>query len=341
MSGWIGRILAAFVIILALAWAGTARAQTPAEWDKVVAAAKQEGKVVLYSGHVGVPFHHEIAKLFQERYGIEVEILEARASELRERVRAEQAAGRFVADVSHNGATTTVLQERAGTFEPHGDLPSLGNLLPSFQADAIKVPVFILAYGILVNNSLVKPADEPRGWRDLADPKWRGRILSDDVRALGGGSVFFFVTEHAFGDDFHQKLAQNQLQFTRDPRLSERRIARGEFPIWIPQVLSDMPDLKGLPVKLIIPDEGCTYVTFDLAMFKNAPHPNAARLLMEFFLEKEAQLIYARGGNGVTVKGIAEQVPEEMRALAAPKLLGTTNADEQEAMLKLAAELYK
>jgi len=335
------RILAAVLIAFCVACAGAARGQTAADWDKVIATAKQEGKVVLYSGHVGVPFHHDIAKLFEQRYGIGVEILEARASELRERVRAEQAAGRFVADVSHNGATTTVLQERAGTFEPHGPLPSLGNLLPAFAADDVKVPIFILAYGILVNTALVKPADEPRSWRDLTDPKWRGKILADDVRALGGGSVFFFVTEHAFGDAFHRQLAQQQLQFTRDTRLSERRIARGEYPIWIPQVLSDMPDLKGLPVKLIIPEEGCTYVTYELAMFRNAPHPNAARLLMEFFLEQEAQLIYARGGNGVTVKGIAEQVPEDMRALAAPKLLGTTNADEQEAMLKLAVERYK
>jgi iron(III) transport system substrate-binding protein len=329
---------------LALSWifaAGAAAAQTPADWEQVIAAAKQEGKVVLYSAHVGVTFHHEVARLFEQRYGIRVEILEARASELRERIRAEQAAGRYLADVSHNGKTTTVLQMRAGAFQAHGGLPRLGALMPPFVADDIQVPVFILAYGVLVNTTLVKPEDEPKSWLDLADPKWKGRILSDEMRALGGGSVLFFVTEHAFGDDFHRRLAMQQIQFNRDLRLSERRVARGEFALWMPQVLSDVPELKGLPVKLIIPNEGCLYVTYELAMLKNSPHPNAARLLMEFFLEKEAQLVYALGGNGVTVKGIAEQVPEELRALAAPKLLGTTDADEQDAMLKLAAEIYK
>jgi iron(III) transport system substrate-binding protein len=329
---------------LALGWtlaAGAAAAQTPAEWERVIAAAKQEGKVVLYSGHVGVKFHHDVARLFERRYGIAVEILEARASELRERIRTEQAAGRFVADVSHNGATATALQMRAGAFQRHGGLPSLGTIMPPFKADDIQVPIFILAYGILVNTALVQPEDEPKSWLDLADPKWRGRILADDMRALGGGSVLFFVTEHAFGDDFHKRLATQQIQFSRDVRLSERRVARGEFSLWVPQVLSDTPELKGLPVKLVIPKEGCTYVTFELAILKQAPHPNAARLLMEFFLEKEAQLVYALGGNGVTVKGIAEQVPEELRALAAPTLLGTTNADEQDAMLKLATEIYK
>jgi iron(III) transport system substrate-binding protein len=334
--------LLALVSCLALSLSvAVGAAQTKAEWDQVIADAKKEGKVVLYTGHVGVSFHGDVAKLFEQRYGIKVEILEARASELRERIRSEQAAGRYLADVSHNGSTTTVLQMRTGTFQPHGPLPSLGNLIPPFKADEMRVPIFILAYGILVNTDLVKPADEPKSWRDLADPKWKGKILSDEVRALGGGSVFFFVTEHAFGDDFHRKLAQQQIQFSRDLRLSERRVARGEFSIWIPQVLSDVPQLKGLPVKLIIPEEGCTYVTYELALLKNAPHPNAARLLMEFFLEPEAQLIYANGGNGVTVKGIAEQVPADIRPLAAPKLLGSTNADEQDAMLKLANDIYK
>jgi iron(III) transport system substrate-binding protein len=329
---------------LALGWtlaASAAAAQTPADWERVIAAAKQEGKVVLYTGHVGVKFHHEVARLFEQRYGIAVDILEARASELRERIRTEQAAGRFVADVTHHGATATVLQMRAGTFQPHGGLPSLGTIMPPFKADDIQVPIFILAYGILVNTALVRPEDEPKSWLDLADPKWKGKILADDMRALGGGSVLFFVTEHAFGDDFHKRLATQQIQFSRDLRLSERRVARGEVALWVPQVLSDTPELKGLPVKLVIPKEGCTYVTFELAMLKQAPHPNAARLLMEFFLEKEAQLVYAQGGNGVTVKGIAEQVPEELRALASPTLLGTTNADEQDAMLKLATEIYK
>lgn len=330
--------------LLALGWAlaaGTAAAATPADWEQVIAAAKREGSVVLYSGHVGVKFHHEVAALFEARYGIKVEILEARASELRERIRTEQAAGRFVADVSHNGRTTTVLQLRAGTFQPHGGLPSLGAIMPPFEADDIQVPIFILAYGLLVNTNLVKPEDEPKSWLDLADPRWKGKILADEMRALGGGSVLFFVTEHAFGADFHQRLATQQIQFSRDLRLSERRVARGEFALWVPQVLSDVPELKGLPVKLIIPREGCVYVTYELAMLRQAPHPNAARLLMEFFLETEAQLVYARGGNGVTVKGIAEQVPEDMRGLAAPPLLGTTNADEQDAMLKLATEIYK
>ncbi len=69
------------------------RAQTPQDWDKVVAAAKQEGKVSVYSGYLSST-NEAIAKAFEAKYGIKVEILQARGNELRERLRIEQATGR-------------------------------------------------------------------------------------------------------------------------------------------------------------------------------------------------------------------------------------------------------
>ena len=49
--------------------------------------------------------------------------------------------------------------------------------------------------------------DEPKSWKDLLDPKWKGKILADDMRALGGGAVFFMVGQQKFGNEFHEKLA--------------------------------------------------------------------------------------------------------------------------------------
>ena len=103
----------------------TALARAEDEWAKLVAAAKKEGRVVLYSAFVGLAAHNDLKKDFESTYGITVEILEARASEIRERIRIEQAAGRFAADVSENGRTTTTLQIKEDhVFEPHGPLPS-------------------------------------------------------------------------------------------------------------------------------------------------------------------------------------------------------------------------
>ncbi len=319
-----------------------ARAQAPtAEWAKVIDAAKKEGKVVLYTANVGVKFHSDIAAAFEKRYGIPVEILEARASELRERIRTEQAAGRAIGDVSHNGSTTTTLQQREGTFQPYGELPALAGLMPQFKADGTRIPIFAIVYGILVNTRQVPAGTEPRSWKDLADPKWKGKILSDDMRALGGGSVLYFVTTDAYGRGFHEELSKNALVFSRDISDSERRVARGEYPIWVPFAFSNFAQLRGLPVKAVVPAEGATYVNYEIAMLKNAPHPNAARLLMNFFLEKEAQGIYANGGYVPTVQGVSLSAPPQIRELIEVKLMGTTNPDRQNEMLNTAKEIYK
>ena len=77
------------------------------------------------------------------------------------------------------------------------------------------------------------------------------------------------------------------------------------------------------------------------AILKDAPHPNAAKLLIDFYLSPEAQLIYANAGLIPVVPNLSGTVKEEMRALTSAKLLGTTNVDTQDAMLALAKEIYK
>jgi iron(III) transport system substrate-binding protein len=85
--------------MLAAALAGLAGgASAQSDWDKLVAEAKKEGKLVIYNGAV-FKIVREIGNLFQKEYGIEVEVLDGRASEIRERIRTEQAAGRAIGDL--------------------------------------------------------------------------------------------------------------------------------------------------------------------------------------------------------------------------------------------------
>lgn len=311
------------------------------EWDKIVTAARKEGRVVLYSAFVGLAAHQDLKKHFEATYGITVDILEARASEVRERIRIEQAAGRFAVDVSENGRTTTTLQvEQDHVFDPHGPLPSLDRSKPEFRSDDIRVPVFAIVYGILANAQLVKPEDEPKSWLDLIDPRWKGKILSDDLRTLGGGGVLFFVLQEQFGRDFQEELAKQELKFSREIPANERRVARGEYPIYLPVSLTSVPELKGLPVRFLAPKEGLPYIGYDLALLKNAPHPNAARLLMEYYLGRKMQQNFANLGLLPVTSDALSEVNPAIAELQKSKLLGTTDASRMDQMLALAREIY-
>jgi iron(III) transport system substrate-binding protein len=312
-----------------------------ADWQKLVDAAKKEGKVAIYTASIGSPFHKKVFDAFEKKYGIKVELLEARASEVRERVRVEQAAGRFLGDLHHNGSTTTWLMTRDGNFQPHGDIPNIKNVEAIYQPDDIKIPAEVISYSLMVNKNIVKPADEPKSWKDLLDPKWQGKILSDDYRALGGGAVFFPVMLKAFGREFHEKLAAQKPVFSRDLQNSERRCARGEFPLYLPFNLQDLNNLKGLPVKAVVPAEGRPYVRFDISTLKNGPHPNASRVLMNYYLEPESQLVFANAGFNPVISGIVEKTLPEIRDLLATKAMGTTDPPKQDEMLALAKEIYK
>jgi iron(III) transport system substrate-binding protein len=332
-------IFATLAILLALA--APAVAQSDAEWQQVIDAAKKEGKLLIYTASIGSPYHKAVIKAFEDKYGIRVELLEGRASEIRERVRIEQAAGRFIGDLHHNGSTTTWLMMRDGNLQPHGAIPNAKNIVAPFEADDIRVPAEVISYALMTNRNLVKPDDEPKSWKDILDARWTGKILSDDFRALGGGAVFFVVMYDTFGKEFHEKLAARKPVFSRDIANSERRVARGEYPLYIPFSLQDYNQIKSLPIKPIVPAEGRPYVRFDLTVLKGAPHPNAARLFINFYLEPEQQLVFANAGYNPVVKDVVEKVDPSLRPLLAAKALGTTVPDRQDAMLELAKQIYK
>jgi ABC-type Fe3+ transport system substrate-binding protein len=328
------------VFAACLSLSGVARAQD-AEWDQVIAAAKKEGSVVVYNAGLGVPLYEAVAREFEKTYGIKVETIVGRGSEITERIRAEHTAGRFVGDLQLHAESVIVQQQTQGDFVQ--DLPSIPNgktLRAPFSATRISMPIYTQAYGILVNTALVKPEDEPKSWTDLLDPKWKGKILADDMRPIGAGNGLFTVLYKAYGASFHEKLAAQALTFSRDPANDARRVARGEYPIYIPQVYAIVSTFAGLPVKALIPAEGVAYSSMDFAVLKKATHPNAARLMINYFLEAKSQLVYAEGWMPPVADGVIDKATAAARPYAGVKLLGTSKPDEREEMAALARKYY-
>ena len=109
-----------FVIAAAVALASitSATAQSPADWDKTVAAAKAEGVVNFYTGLPGNPTTKKINDAFEKKYGIRMQVLELRATELRERIRAERVGNNATADVMHTSANQIPARFRCKATTP-------------------------------------------------------------------------------------------------------------------------------------------------------------------------------------------------------------------------------
>jgi len=340
-AGLTRRMMMAAAAAFALSAAVPAAQAQDEDWNKVVEAAKKEGSLVLYTAFVGQPSTKAIADAFTAEYGIPVEILEARASEIRERVRVEQAAGRFAADVLFTSEGQTRLYDSQDkSVVPIPPSPNQAKVKENFHLEVPMAAVMTIPYGILVNTNLVSEADMPKKWTDLTDPKWQGKILADDPRAVGGGYAWWFVTHDKISEDFHRQMAKQKPVFTRDQRESQRRVARGEYAIYLPLILTDAAGLKGLPVKAIVPEEGVPYVLYGNVLLKNAPHPNAARLYIDFLQSPKAQEIYAAQGHGVVVDGVGQGLPDEIKAIVEANPLGASDSRRQNEMLAKAKEIY-
>jgi len=312
-------------------------------WDAVVAAARKEGEAVLYTSNAGSRCLDQNLATFRSAYGINVQVMSARGSEIQERIRVEQSSGRFVGDVNWTGDPAIYLQAQNGALERLGKIPNAANVAAPLVASEYSVPVFLSRISLLVNARLVNPEQDLKSWRDLLSPKWSGKILTDRLDVPGAGNAFFQVTNTAFGQDFHERLARQKLEFTREIGTSQRRVAQGEYAVFIPAVTQYMMQVKGLPVRYWVPQEGAPYYTTSLSVLKNAPHPNAARVLINHLLATASQVNCARDGAGPTVTGVVEQLEPELQDMHGQKLIGAPdpNPDAAAAGLALAKQIYK
>jgi iron(III) transport system substrate-binding protein len=282
------------------------------EWETIVAAAKKEGKVVVY----GVP-GVDVERLFKEHFevgfpGIKVESVPDR--DATERIVAERRAGKSIADVYLGSASSSDFASlRAqGIFQPLRPFLVLPEVLDESKWFDGKIwfidkeekysLVYAVAVGTLiaVNTNLVKP-HEITSYTQLVEPRWRGKIVSNDIlrgsSGTGGGLIKFLYLHPNLGPNFLKKLfGEMDITFSRDMRqmidwLGQGRFAIALFPAWTD---TEKAGRIGLPVAMVNPKrmkEGFPVVSGRrTVMVQNpAPHPNAAKVLLNWLLSRAGQ----------------------------------------------------
>ena len=153
---------------------------------KYYEAAKKEGKVVIYG--LGPPFLGPITEAFNKRYpGIQIEAFDEQGRETRERVIAEQKAGRVIGDVVIGGASLHQVLFDLGFLESYRSL-QLPFIIPELITEGgFTNPFRATIVSLAINTKLVPGAEEPKIWADVLSQKFNGRIAADDPRGSGNG----------------------------------------------------------------------------------------------------------------------------------------------------------
>ncbi len=279
-----------------LALSGTARSQEDGFAADLYrkARAANETKVAYYTSMVPAQFA-AVQPAWMKRYpDIQIEHVRADLGQTLERVLAESRARKHLADVISSSETSFVALQQHKLLAKF-DVPTRSKWIEPFrsQFNGYQFPSRVLQIGFAVNTSHLKEAEFPRAWKDLLDPKWKGRLGIPDPR-VGGGAQLWFMTlwdRRDYGERYMTALAANQPLIKPGILQVQQSVELGEVDVDI--VAYDYITLPardaGKPVSFVLPRDGTVLLATYDSVAANAPNPNAARLLVHFLMSKEGQ----------------------------------------------------
>ena len=277
--------------------------QDPA-WQKVIEAARKEGKLNLYSfsmiGDVGL----QVSRAFENRYGIKVDIITGRGAEFIERIKTEERLGQVTADIMDASSTHTFNLKAAGATVSTLDIPVLREKnvwrIDPLAADSEGHLLVQRSHNIStwINTNLIKPGQEPKSFRDLAKPEWKGKILLPDPSVSTSSLIVFLpLVDRGYLDmEFVRSLKDQDLKFVTGTPDIVRALSRGEMPLGLGASDTDAAPFlaEGAPFKAIALEEGTVANVNPGVVVKGAPHPNTAKLFTNWILGVEGQTVYTR-----------------------------------------------
>ncbi|HEY3302819.1 MAG TPA: extracellular solute-binding protein [Candidatus Binatia bacterium] len=283
------------------------------EWNKVLEAAKREGKVAVI-GPVGNDRRDVLVEPFQKKYGISVEYFADRGAGIGPRLTAERAAGQYLWDVVVTGTTTGLLvllpPGMLDPMEPAILLPDVkdpkqwrgGALEFSDTGRRFLVMTPSQRGTLFVNPKVVKP-QEIKSYKELLNPKWKKRIVMDDPTRAGPGQATFtfFYLHPELGPNFIRALAKQEPVILRDYAQELDGVIKEKYLVLIgvSDIVAEERMKDGLPIAILDPrqlKEGSDVSpgSGGLGFFNRAPRPNAAKVYINWLLSKEGQTGFAR-----------------------------------------------
>ena len=290
------------------AFAGQPKAGSQADWDKTVKAAEEEGALVIYMTQAFEPVFREA---FQKKYPkIKITTVTGRGYELSQRIMNERRANKYLADLYISGNITPLtVFYRAKILEPVKPLLVLPEVVETsgwyegkhHYDDPENRYIFVFegtprSGEITYNTQLVNPSEIKSYW-DLLNPKWKGKIVSVDPLLAGpiSAAQIFFYKHSELGPEYLQRLhAETDIAIVRSNEQLLDWLSAGKYSFGFGARNVDTAITQGLPLNQFLPGslkEGSSVTAYNgtLSFFNRAPHPNAAKIAVNWLLSREGQ----------------------------------------------------
>jgi iron(III) transport system substrate-binding protein len=290
------------------------------QWNSWIEGAKEEGTIV-FGGPPSADARTQIPAAFKQAFGVDMQYIGGPSSDLANRLRSEITAGQPSVDVTLSGADTTYLV----LYGEHMTQPVKPYLIHPEALDPKAWRVgkvwymdpeeqFIVrasnytSQQVWANTDFIDP-DPIKSWHDLLKPDYKGKIAAYDPVKNGSGAQLAAFLWTKFGPDFTKQLYLGQgVKISQDYTQLSDWLARGIYPIIMAPRGEDTEKLKkdGFKVKWVGPftdAAGTVSAGFGLTNFiKDPPHPNAAKLFLNWILMKDGQIAWNKSQATVSVR---------------------------------------
>ena len=313
----LSRIIGAAAVVAFVCGALAPARVSPASFATAdVAKAKAEGLVVFYTS-VDVSVAERLARDFQAKYGIKVQVERTGSERVFQRVGQEYGSNLHVVDVVNTSDAANFLVWKSSGWLASIPLEDIARYWPpEFRdRDATFATWRATLSPIAYNASLVKSADAPKTWADLLAPQWKSKLVKAHPAYSGSEMTADYELMKAFGWSYLQKLGAQGVMQVQSSTEPPKVLSRGEQAVMAGgnEYVVFQLQAQGSPLALVYPREGTPFETSPAAVMKDAPHPNAARLFYQYMFSKDTQQMLVDFGGlrsvRVGLKEPANRVP--------------------------------
>ncbi len=261
--------------------------------QSLIDAAIKEGKVTYYTA-MDLSVAEPVAKSFEAKFpGIKVAVERSGAERVYQRIGQEMASKIYRVDVVNSSdAAHFISWKREGWLAPFLSRDMAENLPPDMvDPDGLFCNQRTHLSTIAYNSKLLAPADAPKGFRDLLDPKYAGKMVKAHPGYSGTIMTATQQLSRELGWEYFEKLAKQKVLQVQSATEPPKRLTAGERAVAVDgsDYLFWLAKEKGLPIEIVHAIEGTPQISNPMGVFKSAPNPNAARLMVSWIMSAEGQ----------------------------------------------------